>query len=332
MAKTVLLVHGRHYKPPEDVLRANWIEAIRHGLERDRPEALSALDEARLEMVYYGDVSNAFLSKVGGIEPYNEARDIEDRRQCLDELKTRKRSHFSETTYRRLPGANRWKEGLADVFAGPLALLGLSDRAVHFVAPDMGKYWDEATDFGSRVRAPMVRPMIEAFERNDDVCVISHSLGSLIAYDTFWKFSHMSEYNGSISPDLNFAGKLVDLWVTIGSPLADETVKDRVKGAGNRDIRRYPTNVNRWVNLAAEDDYISHDQGVANDYTNMVTAHRSGSNGRLRTRKTKIKDIRCYNLAVRGYAWDDPASNPHHGAGYLLVPEMSKLLASWLLS
>ncbi|MDM4019341.1 hypothetical protein [Roseiconus lacunae] len=330
MSKTIILVHGRHFKPAESVLTKNWTEALRHGIQRDEPNAVEAFDAARIEMIYYGDVSNEYLSRVVR-ERYDENNDIEDRKLCLDELKTYRKSQFSERTYRRLPGASRWREGLADIFAGPLSILGLSDRAINMVAPDMAEYWDDATAFGSRVRAPMVRPLIEAFERNDEICVIAHSLGSLIAYDTFWKFSHMSEYRGSISPDLDFEGKVIDLWITIGSPLSDETVKRNLKGSGNTDIRRYPTNIRRWINFAAEDDFISHDEQLANDYEGMITLGPGRtSSGRLKKSRTKISDVRMYNLSVRGRTSNDAKSNPHHGTGYLISPQVAKAVAEWV--
>lgn len=329
MGKTILMIHGRHFKPSKQQLKKLWVAALRHGIERDFSGKVSAFDSATVELVYYGDVSNEFL-EANTRERYNAAKDVKDRSLALQDLMQLKKSQFTEKHYRKVPGASFWKEGLADIFAGPLSVLGLSDRAISHVAPDMAEYWDESTDFGSRVRAPMVRPLLKALDSGDEVCVIAHSLGSLIAYDTFWKLSHMSEYQGSIQPGINYLGKLIDCFVTIGSPLADSTVIGKLKGSRNRDQRRFPTNVRRWVNLAAEDDYISHDQTVANDFSEMVT-RSVDSQGRTRFRKTKITDIRMYNLARRGLIdGGDGKNNPHHGTGYLISPAMAKTVANWL--
>ena len=72
----------------------------------------------------------------------------------------------------------------------------------------------------------------------------------------------------------------------------------------------------RWINLAAEDDYVSHDEKIANDYKEMEDF------GLL---SKPIEDKQIYNLAVRG-----GRSNPHHGVGYLIHPYMSKIVANWI--
>ena len=130
----------------------------------------------------------------------------------------------------------------------------------------------------------------------------------MVAYDTFWKFSRTGEYR-------DYWKKRIDLWITLGSPLGDETVKDYLRGAMASGERKYPANVTRWENVAAEDDYISHDQRVKNDYKKML---RFGLVNQLR-------DHRIYNLAVR-----NGKSNPHSSVGYLVNPKVAKLIAEWV--
>ena len=146
-------------------------------------------------------------------------------------------------------------------------------------------------------------------DRDDTILVIAHSLGTMIAYDTFWKFSRTGEYRPG------YTSKKIDLFITIGSPLGDETVKGQLKGMQARGKRRYPSNIRRWINIAAEDDYIAHDEDIADDFRKMTDWGLVDS----------IVDHRIYNLAVR-----NRKSNPHHGAGYLIHPVVADALASWL--
>jgi hypothetical protein len=173
----------------------------------------------------------------------------------------------------------------------------------------MREYWNEDSDFATDVRFPMIAPMKEAMDRGDDILVISHSLGSMIAYDTFWKFCRTGEYRPT------YTEKKVSLWITLGSPLSDETVKRNLNGSGASGERRYPNNVVEWVNFAAEDDYISHDQVLADDYAEMKQL------GLVKS----IIDERVYNLAVR-----EGKSNPHNELGYLIHPSVSTRVAEWL--
>ena len=92
-------------------------------------------------------------------------------------------------------------------------------------------------------------------------------------------------------------------------------MKRKLKGATISGPRCYPHNILKWVNVAAEDDYVSHDGVVANDYRDMKdwTPLRS------------LTDKRIFNLSVR-----DKKSNPHHESGYLLDPYVAGVVAKWL--
>jgi len=305
MAKQILMVHGRHFKPPKPALQNLWIEALRHGIERDHPNKLRAFERAKVDLVYYGDISNQYLKEELG-EPI--PNDLADRKATLARLKEYKRSQFNKTNYKKLPDYNPWMEGLADLFAGPLNFFGLSESIIERVAPDIGEYWGTYL-FGSKVRDVFTKALEKAMKRDGDICVIGHSLGSMVTYDVFWKLSHMGEYRHEPW------NRDVSLWITLGSPLADETVKGNLKGSNLDGSDGYPTNVIDWLNIAAEDDYISHDQKVADDYREMKRLGLVES----------IKDKRIYNLAVR-----DSKSNPHHGVGYLIHPTVAHAIASWL--
>lgn len=306
MTKTILLIHGRDYKPPQASLKKLWLEALRVGIERDHSGKLSDFDAATKEFVYYGDVSNNFLSERRN-EPVPD--DTAGRRKTLNDLKKYKKPQFTKANYNKLPGKNSWKEAIADAVAGPLSFFGISDPIITAVAPDMREYWNPDSEFGTLVRFPMIAPLKRAMNRGGEILVISHSLGTMIAYDTFWKFCRYGEYR----PD--YHQKKVHFWITLGSPLADETVKRNLKGARAEGKWRYPDNIVDWLNVAAEDDYISHDGEVSNDFQEMKELKLIRS----------LTDKRIYNLSVR-----DGKSNPHHEAGYLLHPVVSAAIAKWL--
>lgn len=307
MGKTILFVHGRSFKPQRAALRSNWFSAIEHGIARDRKRKLPAFKKAKKEFVYYGNLSNDFLRSQGS--KYNEKEDVESRKQTLAALKAYKASQFNKATYKKLPGKASYKEFLADVGAVTLGSLHLTEGLVSVVAADMREYWNFDSKFGSNVRAAMVGPLKRAMTRGDKIMVVSHSLGTMIAYDTFWKFSRTGEYRA------NYSKRKIDAWITLGSPLGDESVKRNLKGAGADGARRYPGNIKRWDNVSAEDDFISHDSKLANDYKRMYKERLID----------EINDHQIYNLAVRR-----GDSNPHHGAGYLIHPKVISLVTDWL--
>ena len=210
MAKKLILIHGRNFKPGKDFLREIWFDALRHGLTRDyEADVVSAFDGIDKNMVYYGDLSNAYLRGVG--RSYGADADRADRVQCLDVLKDYPPDAFldeaGQSNYEALPGKTALKEFFADVLGGPLAFFGLSEGLVYQVAPDMREYWNPDSEFGSQTRWTLTVPLLEALEGRHDVMLVSHSLGTLIAYDVLWKFSHYGEYQ-------HLRGEKLSCWMT----------------------------------------------------------------------------------------------------------------------
>lgn len=307
MANTILFVHGRSFKPAKAGLSRLWMAATRHGIARDHPGKLGAFNKARKELVYYGDVSNAYLRSRGS--NYDESEDLAGRKLSLRQLRAWPATAFTRTNYEKLPGKKAALEFLADIGASTLGALRLAGKLIEAAAPDIHEYWNFDSEFGTDVRYPMIAPLKRAMDRGDRILVVSHSLGTMVAFDTFWKFSRAGEYRP------RYTDCRIDTWLTLGSPLGDETVKRKLKGARAGGARRYPANVRHWHNVAAEDDYISHDSTLADDYRDMVAA------GLLES----ITDHRIYNLALR-----DGKSNPHHGLGYLVHPTVAGLIANWI--
>ena len=313
MAKHLFLIHGRSFKPARKTLEANWSEAIEHGLERDGHEdGLRSFRDLRRTFVYYGDISNAFLRNIG--EEYDEAADAADRAECLEGLKTYARNGFlgdeGERNYRNLPDADSLKEGLADVFGGLFDVVRLAEPLIRWYAKDVAHYWEPDAGFGSEIRWKLTEPLCDALLGGDDILLVAHSLGTMVSYDVLWKFSWYGEYR-----DLRSANPTPLSFVTLGSPLGNETVKRNLKGRNADGARRYPSLIRAWHNLAAEDDYISHEETLADDFRKMEREHKM----------EPIDDRRLYNLAVR-----HGKSNPHHGAGYLIHPVFVDILAGWL--
>lgn len=307
MAKHIFIVHGRDFKPSEKYLKKNYNDALKFGIERDfgkNSPTMSRFKDTKISFIYYGDKSNKFLRSVG--RKYNPASDSIDRDKALALLKSYKSNQFTKATYNKVPGKTSLKEVAANVLGVVLAPLRLADNLITKVAPDMKHYWTDSR-FGSDVRWSLTEPLAKAIKKGDEIMILSHSLGTLISYDVLWKFSHYAEYQ-------HIRGKKVDL-VTLGSPLGDETVKRKLKGSGEDGIYKYPHNIKHWVNIAAEDDFISYDGKISNDYKVME------KKGLL----SSITDLKIYNPSER-----NGKSNPHHFAGYIVNPKTIKVVGGWV--
>ena len=124
-----------------------------------------------------------------------------------------------------------------------------------------------------------------------------------------WEISHEPDFRDAQGR------QKIDHWVTLGAPLGDSMVRKRLLGAGRKGVERFPTNVVSWHNISAEDDFVSHDNTLADDYKPMLRQHQVSC----------IRDYRIYNLAVR-YG----RSNPHSSIGYLIHPKTVQVVANWM--
>ncbi len=313
MAKRIIMVHGRGFKPDQGALGQIWAEAIAHGLERDRgADARAGFESCARSFAYFGDASNEYLRDRSG--PYDRDADIADRRRCLDALRQLEARDFigesGRAHYENTPGQSNVAAVLADLVAAPLAWVGLGARAIGLEAPDLREYWNPDSGFASRVRWRLTEILKPALIAGDDILLVTHSLGSLIAYDNLWKLSRYVEHR-----DVFETGHKLARWITLGSPLGNPTVRKNLSGQRASGARQYPANIRKWINAAAVGDYISHDQTVRDDYRAMLEYGLIES----------IEDHRIYNLAVRF-----GKSNPHHGVGYLIHPTVIAFIGDWL--
>ena len=301
-AKTIVFVHGHHFKPARNQLASIWSDALRWGIERDYPEKAGVFDATRREMAYYGDLTGNFLTGKGSA--YDERLDVADRLNAFASLQGRtKRKKFKRFEYENLPGKTAIKEMLADVGSPLLGSLGLEKRAISKLLPEMVEYWSQGSTYGAATRERVGTVLTEILNRSDELMVVAHCMGAVVTYDVLWELSR------------SLAGHKVDVLLTLGCPLGNKTVQTKLAGYGQSGVERYPTNILSWTNIAAEDDFVCHDKTIADDYRAMLNHQLISS----------ISDFRIYNMAIR-YG----KSNPHSSIGYLVHPRVSKLLADWL--
>ena len=308
--KTLILVHGRGCKPAKDELFGLWREALNTGVYRDGgDEQLVRLQQVNVTSVYYGDLTNAVPSETQ--KSFDAALDLADRRNSLADLGAlTKTKQFRRSGYEALVGRSSVKEFFADIGAPILSTLRLTDLFLSRAMPEVVAYWDKESNYHREVSQRMLDALLPPLERGDDIMLISHCLGSVVAFDALWEISR----GGTV--EQNIALNKVAAFITLGSPLGDEFVKSKLAGSNSVVGEKFPNNVISWSNVAAEDDYTCHDETVANDFRAMLDK-------RLISR---INDYRIYNLAVR-YG----RSNPHNSLGYLIHPRITKLVSDWLL-
>ena len=195
----------------------------------------------------------------------------------------------------------RWMYAVADQF--PFLMHPLADENLEIHLRDLRRYVKNKNDIAEVVRRRLKMPLRDAWKLDRPVLLIGHSMGSIVAYDSLWQLSQEPDYEQKI-----------DLFMTMGSPLAQKFIQRRIKGAKGAQNNRYPRTIRRWVNIAAVGDLTSIDMKMENDYEDMVKL------GLLES----IVDKQVFN-----YFRLDGELNVHAEYGYLINEVTAGFVSEW---
>ncbi len=320
VTKHIIVVHGRGVKPHPAPLRRLIKRALVGGLERVDGSAARALAESqvKLTVAYYGDITTGIMAEASPQLTDELVRSrgkwyerAERDARGLARLIARPTERHTEEDYRDLLKHNRNRRFLDDVVkvVSPIAsITGLGVYAVSKLFPDLGAYLS-ARAWGSEIRRRLQEKLKPALTRGDDVALVAHSMGCIVAYDVLWKLSRMSEHE-------TVRNRRVSLWLTLGSPLGDKFIRDCLYDSNEGEDGLYPANVQLWMNVAAEDDFVAHGGMIAEDFRDM----------RRRGLVDDLKDLQgIYNFWV-----GSKGVNPHKSYGYLNHPDTARELARWI--
>ncbi len=126
---------------------------------------------------------------------------------------------------------------------------------------EINRYFRNQEGLRDTIGAMLAGRLRAAWAAGRQVIVIGHSFGSVIAWDTCWQLSHEAERRNP--------AEQVDLFVSMGSPLTMQYVRNRLRGAGRSGPDRYPANIRRWLNFAAIGEVTALDRRMADCFSEM---------------------------------------------------------------
>ncbi len=187
----------------------------------------------------------------------------------------------------------------------------ITDAIVNKYFNDLEKYYAEnvITDDGETysvkdlIRNRLIRKLKE--HRNDEIMLISHSMGSIIAYDVL-TFA---------APDIR-----INTLITIGSPLGLPVVISKIASEHKQmhfvvnQITTPPSILRSWNNFSDIMDRVAFNYKLSDNFSEN---------------KFGIKPVD--SLVVNNYVINGER-NPHKSFGYLRTPEFSKVLNEFIVS
>lgn len=183
-------------------------------------------------------------------------------------------------------------------------LIRLLPEAVRSTAHEIDRYFNNTDDVARKIRnllKQMLRPMLE---QQDDVLLIGHSLGSVIAYDTLWELSHQDGVKGKVD------------FLTLGSPMGMHYIRRRLLGMNSHGANSYPGLIRNWINLAAEGDVTALNQNLKDSFQPMLELGLAES----------IED-HCHG--IYNFFRSDAGLNCHRSYGYMVNPAVGSIIADW---
>ncbi len=276
MNKHYITIHGRSNKPPAHILEDSWLRAINDGRKHvNQP----LINKSQFSMAYYADV---FYQQPLYFDPEPYLPDIPTNHSpvplAVDE------DHLSE-----MMEQNKWR--LDNLFFEPLLSEFGVYRALNYLSKPLLRYW--LTDvyryfhdpaFALEIEKPLIR-LLQDY-RHHSITLISHSLGTVIAYNVLQKLAAQRT-----TQDIT-----IDKWITLGSPLGLASVKTQLKRNLQGSLA-VPENVSAWHNYSDKQDIVCIDGDLADDFAK----NNSG---------VSVQDFQVVN-AYPG--------NPHKSYGYLRV-------------
>jgi hypothetical protein len=185
----------------------------------------------------------------------------------------------------------------------PFLIPHLASERLEIHLRDLRRYVHNQRGIAERIRHKVKTPLRMAHEAGRPILLIGHSMGSVIAYDALWQMSHRD------NDDVR-----IDLLLTMGSPLGQDYILERVQGSGRDGAEKYPANVLSWKNLSAIGDLTAIDPELANDFAPMLEVESL----------QRLEDERIFTW----YRLEGEL-NVHAEYGYLVNEVTARVVSEW---
>jgi hypothetical protein len=292
MRPLIVYIPGLLPKPEPAIHREALARCLLAGVRRADPAVADAIAAA-----------DAFDIVSWTYDFYGTHRDFELDRAAVDavieQLEASEKDIAEANSWlRRL---TRWLYRLGDRVPFLIPHIANEKAAVHL--RDLQRYLQDDNGIATHARRMLKMRLRAADEAGQPVLLIAHSMGSVIAYDSLWEMSHSSRDHLRL-----------DMLLTMGSPLGQNYMQKRLKGAGQPGYARYPTNVGRWKNLAAIGDLTALDRRLSDDFDGMLELGLLDS----------FEDERLLNwFRLEGQL------NVHAEYGYLVNEKTARTIVEW---
>jgi hypothetical protein len=299
MSKVIIGIHGLGNKPPHKLLENWWRISMEEGLRL----VGSKHKLPHFELVYWADI--LYTKPLSPLENMNSEF-------YLDEPYTPapKKFKFDKKKY-RLKLVDYVRKVANYLLLGEnyhLKYSFLADKILETYFRELQIYYTEDCENKANIdciaKQMIIARLVDALDKykNDDIFLISHSMGTIIAYDV------LSFYSTDIP---------INTLITIGSPLGNPLVISKIADAsqkkfGTIELQTPDTVTKFWYNFSDISDSIAFEYILADNF-------------KPNSAQVEVKD----KLVVNNYVMNG-VSNPHKSFGYLRISDLAEALV-WFI-
>jgi hypothetical protein len=302
MARIILGIHGLGNKPNKDILSKWWQLSLQEGLNRQGFKT----NMPEFKMIYWADILYPVpLEKT--IEEPDDPYFINEKYTIADPVFERPSYRFRKRILRTL-GNKLYSIFLNKDFT--LRYSFIPDYILRKYFSDLELYYKEEPKKEDieeyRKKELILQRLADALEehKNDDILLIAHSMGSIIAFDVLSFFASESK---------------VHTFITIGSPLGLPLVVSkiasqyRVDPNGKKEMVTPPGIYGNWFNYSDVLDKITLNYKLSRKY-------------KFNRHAIKPRDFEIIN----DYTSEHGKHNPHKSYGYLRTKEFAYMLNNFI--
>jgi hypothetical protein len=299
MGKVIIGIHGLGNKPRADLLEEWWWKSIEEGLQKYTDNKFR---KPKFKLVYWADV----LHK----SPEDENISDSDNPLFLEEKYVPEIVEHKNTEHPvRKKIIDTILSQLDNVFLNDdysLNFSGLNDLIIENYFSDLEAYYNTHLNDKNQLIRDVLHNRLKAFlikHKRDDVLLIAHSMGSIIAYNVLTLFARKLK---------------IKTLITIGSPLGVPFVISKIANElhlNNRETQRpeIPFSIQKnWFNFSDLEDKVAFNYHLKDEFP-------------VNAKGVKITDFIVSNdYTINGN------HNPHKSYGYLRTPEVTSKIYSFL--
>ncbi len=320
--KRIIMIHGLASKPPKEVLHDLWSRCIIENVRVDDPVLAGELDQQNnvFKSAYWADAT-----------PHHVADDEEYvgklRVQVDKVIKERKKTKEFHVGIGESV-SDYFKDKGSDLVKILASALTVKDDVMKMFLRETALY-DEDQYIADKMRKHLEEQLRDAWDNDSDVALLAHSMGTFISYDVLWQFSHRN-----VKGFKEYKDKKIQLFVTMGSPLGDSTVRDLLfaRHHESKGDREFPTNIDFWHNYSCLGDVVAHQDIFKDAFFGPMRKlglfpaepkHRAIDYTKLHNPFKVVSHIGNKGKEKR---------NPHKSYGYLVQPRLNSWLTDFLKS